>query len=802
MKRFLIILSIAFGLMILAGVGGLVGIYYWAASDLPDFKNITDYNPPLVTTVYANDDQVLGYFYKEKRFLVTMDEISHWVPKAFLAAEDSSFYEHEGVDLSAIFRAFVKNLQAGHVVQGGSTITQQVIKRLLLTPEKSYQRKLKEAILAYRLERYLTKDEILTIYMNQIFFGSHAYGIESAAREYFGKHAKDLTLAEAALLAGLPKAPSRYNPYHAPEIAKTRQHYVLDRMLETGFIDRDQYEYALEQPLEYKGDTDPSWERGAYYLEEVRRWLIDRFGEETVYTAGMHVYTAADIKHLEAAEASVKQGLEESAKRRGWEGAPEHLTEGQYETFFIENPVAAEDLASGKWFKVLVQAVDEQGAEVRFGDYKGRISVSTMAWCREPDPSKAPEDVRDVKDARKVLKPGDVVWASLVEPLAAEELSGDGEQVEGKLAELEKRNWELALEKLPEVQGALVSVKPDTGEVLALVGGYDFHRSQFNRATQAKRQPGSAFKPFVYSAALDNGFTPSSVVLDAPIVYQDQINDRLWKPENFEGVFYGPTLLRTALVKSRNLVTIRVAKRLGIETIIQRAKDMGLEADFPHDLSVSLGSGSVSLMNLCRAYTAFARMGSYVEPRMVLRVESAWGDELFTSEFESVEAISPQTAFIIDRLLQEVVSDGTGWRARALGRPVAGKTGTTNEEQDAWFVGFTPYLLTGAYVGFDQLTPMGKWETGSRAAAPLWVEYRKAVEDEYPVQDFRQPPGVVMARIDPGTGLLAGPGAEESYFLPFKAGTQPIQTAQDFGADGDKPGGAAPGGEDLMKQVF
>ena len=801
MKKFLIIVAIIIGIGVLGAVGGAVGLYYWAASDLPGFKSITDYNPPLVTTVYARDGQVLGHFYKEKRFLVTMDEISHWVPKAFLAAEDSSFYEHEGVDISAIFRAFVKNLKAGHVVQGGSTITQQVIKRLLLTPEKSYQRKLKEAILAYRLEKYLTKDEILTIYLNQIFFGAHAYGIESAARVYFGKNAKDLTLAEAALLAGLPRAPSRYNPYHAPEVAKSRQRYVLGRMLETGFIDRDQYEHAMDQPLDYKGDTDPSWERGAYYLEEVRRWLIDHFGEDTVYTAGLQVYTPADLKHLDAAEAAVRKGLEDSAKRRGWPGPAEHLAQGQYETFFIENEVEPGDLASDEWIKVLVRKVEESGADVEFGDYKGRVSVETMAWCRDPDPSKAPEDVKDVKDARKVLEAGDVVWASLVEPLAREELP-DAENATTTVEQLKERTWKLALQRRPVVEGALVSIKPDTGEVLALVGGYDFDRSHFNRATQARRQPGSAFKPIVYSAALDNGFTPSSVILDAPIVYQDEINDRLWKPENFEGVFYGPTLLRTALVKSRNLVTIRVAKRLGIETIIERAKALGLEADFPHDLSVSLGSASVTLINMCQAFTNFARMGSHVEPRMVLRVESAWGEELYASEVKVTESISPQTAFIIDRLLQEVVRDGTGWRARALGRPVAGKTGTTNDEQDAWYIGFAPYLLTGVYVGFDQLTPMGKWETGSRAASPIWVNYRKAVEEDYPVQDFRQPPGVVMARIDPDSGLLAGPGSEQSYFLPFKSGTQPVRTAQDAGPGKTRPGSSGSGGEDLMKQVF
>jgi penicillin-binding protein 1A len=359
--------------------------------------------------------------------------------------------------------------------------------------------------------------------------------------------------------------------------------------------------------------------------------------------------------------------------------------------------------------------------------------------------------------------------------------------------------WPLALERQPEVQGALVSLEPETGEVRALVGGYSFEASQFNRATQARRQPGSAFKPIVYSAALDSGMTPSTVLLDAPIVYTDTVTDRVWKPENFEGVFYGPTLLRTALCKSRNLVTIRVAQRIGIRKIIERAKALGLEAEFPEDLSVSLGSAPVSPLNLARAYTAFARGGSWIEPRFILRVESAWGEELFRSEPRVHEAVSPQTAYIITALMKEVVNDGTGWRARKLGRPVAGKTGTSNAEQDAWFVGFTPNLLTVVWVGFDQLTPMGKYETGARAASPIWVDYRMAVEAGYPERDFPLPQGVVMARIDPASGLLASPYADKTFFLPFKDGTQPTETAQ--GDDSGAPGpSATTRGEDLLKQ--
>jgi len=789
-KRFLVIAAVVLAVGLAVAAAGAAALYSWASKDLPGFTRITDYTPPLVTTVYARDGRVLGYFYKEKRFLVTLDQMPAYLPKAFLAAEDSGFYQHEGVDLTAISRAFFKNLQAGHVVQGGSTITQQVIKSLLLTPEKSYTRKLKEAILAYRLEKHLTKDEILTIYLNQIFFGSRAYGVEAAARVYFGAHVEHLTLAQSALLAGLPKAPSRYSPFNDQEAAKARQRYVLGRMLEQGWIGREQHDAALAEPLVFKSMEDPSWRQGAYYLEEVRRRLIDRFGEDVVYNAGLHVNTAVDLAHQVAAERAVRQGLIASAKRRGWNGPVRHIEPDAYQTFMDEQAVMPEALEAGEWMEVLVTSVDKGGATVKVGSFDGSMDVSTMGWCRTPDPKKAPEDVPKVKDATRVLAPGDVVWASIVEVPEAYYMGAE------KLPPLS-----LALERQPDVEGALVSMEPDTGDVVALVGGYGFSKSQFNRATQARRQPGSAFKPIVYSTAMDNGFTPASIVLDAPIVYQDYINDKLWKPENFEGVFYGPTLLRTALVKSRNLVTIRVAMRLGIEKIIQRARDMGLESEFPPDLSVSLGSSPVTPINMAQAYSAFARLGTTVRPRLILRVTSAWNEEMYASEPEFADAISPQTAYIMTSLLKEVVRDGTGWRARVLKRPVAGKTGTTNNEQDAWYCGFAPYLLSIVYVGFDQLTPMGKWETGSRAASPIWVSYRQAVEANYPVRDWAQPPGVVMARVDAENGLLAGPGTEKSYFLPFKAGTQPTEVSQ---APGDGSG-AAPGGssgEDLLKQIY
>lgn len=802
MKKLLLFAALFFLSCMLLGVVGFTGLYFWAARDLPSFKKITDYNPALVTTVLARDGQILGYFYRERRFLVNAQDLPPEIIQTFLAAEDSNFYHHEGLDITGIVRSLVRNIQARSIVQGGSTITQQVIKSLLLTPERSYERKLKEAILAYRLERFLTKDEILTIYLNQIFFGAGAYGIEAAARTYFNKHAHELDLAEASLLAGLPKAPTKNNPFHNPSGARARQGYVLNRLLVLGWISPEEHQAALEQPLVFASKSDPSWQQGAWYLEEIRRELIARFGEDKVYAGGLKVQAAVDLYHQSAAEHALRQELIALGKRQGWRGPLERREPSQAEAFLRTQVIDLPSVLESQWVQVLVTAVSENSAKVRFGPFHGNIDVQTMAWARTPNPARAPEDVPPIRDARPVLHVGDVVFASMLPANADAETARLASLIQPGVMpeELAARTWELALEQEPEVEGALTSIDPHTGDVLALVGGYNFHRSHFNRATQAKRQPGSAFKAIVYSAALDNGYTAASILMDAPIVYTDHSTQTTWKPENFEGKFHGPTLLRTALVKSRNLVTIRVAQSVGISKIIERAKLLGLNEEFPPDLSVSLGSVPVSLINLCQAFTAFARDGSTIVPRTILTVHTAWGEPLLVNEARSMPAISPQNAYIITNMLQEAIQDGTGARAKALGRPVAGKTGTTNNHHDAWFIGYTPYLLTGVYVGFDQLAPLGRLETGGRVALPAWLAYRQTVENLYPVQNFSPPPGVIMARIDAQSGLLAGPGWEEqTYLLPFKSGTQPLQIAS-------TKNNASPVGltseENLMRQVF
>ena len=797
MKKLLILLILLFVVGAFTGLAGLVGLYYWASSDLPSFRKITDYRPPLVTTIYTRDNQVLGYLYSEKRFLVTLSEMPSYLPKAFLAAEDSTFYQHEGVDISAIFRAMIKNLQRGGIKQGGSTITQQIIKRLLLSSEKSYKRKIREAILAYRLEKYLTKDEILTIYLNQIYLGSRAYGVEAAARTYFGVHVAQLTIAQSALLAGLPQAPTRYSPFRDFTAAKNRQRYVLGRMLAQGWITQAQYDEAVAEPLVFKSMPDPSWEVAPFYMEEVRRELIARFGEDQVYNGGLHVYTAVDLKHQEAAERALRMGLVASERRRGYKPTLEKLSKDKYADFFEHSGVPEALMTPGHWLKALVTEVSSQGAVVRFGNKQGFIADKELNW------------------AKGRVEVGDVVWTSV---LAAPDKNAPAEAPDtaktaakaaptpagrkGKASasapvapvKSTRAMWKLAMELEPRIEGAIVSMDPRTGDVLACVGGFSFEKSQFNRATQAFRQPGSSFKPIVYSTAMDNGLTPATVVEDAPFSYRDPWSGQVWSPGNYEGDYSGPMTVRAALAKSKNLVTVRIAQQVGMKKIVERARALGLRGEFVPYLPVSLGAVAVNLLDMIRAYSAFARDGSIINPRFILDVKSPWGEDVFNNKPEVKQVLSPQTAYIMACLLKEVVRAGTGAAAKVLGRPLAGKTGTTNDFQDAWFMGFSPYLLTGCYVGFDQPKPMGRGETGSRAALPIWLSYRKVVEDDYPVEDFSRPPGIVMGTVD-------------GVPMPFKEGTEKGPSTLQGDEEQERalfsdPNAPLGKGEDLLKQMF
>jgi penicillin-binding protein 1A len=815
MKRVLFYALLSLTSLGLAGAGGIFALYLWASQDLPSITKVSDYRPPQVTTVYARDGSVMGYFFREKRFLVNIEQMPPHLPMAFLAAEDARFFKHPGIDLKAIMRAFLKNLLSGSPREGGSTITQQVVKRLLLTPERSYERKLKEAILAYRLEKYLTKEQVLYIYLNQIYLGNSSYGVEAAARTYFAKHVEELTLAESAVLAGLPKAPSRNNPFAEPENIKERQEWVLGRMLREGFISREEYDKALAQPLVYRSLPDPSWSVGSWYLEEVRRQLLAYFTEENVrnkkipldmsthdpsrspeersatpyeervvYEAGLHVYTAMDPVHQRAAETALRAGLHDACQRRGWLGPLQKLPPDAFAGFLSKASFSPQDLENANWVKGLVTAVNRAGAEIALGErYRGYIDIRTMGWARTPNTNISPEAAGRVADAAKVLAVGDVVWVSAVgaegtaNPVSRPFRPGDknGPEKAYSAAEATPENpIPLCLEQMPDLQGAVASIDVASGDLVAIAGGYAFSpESQFNRATQAKRQPGSSFKPIVYSAALDHGLTAGSILLDAPFVLPASAGSKLWRPGNFDGKFLGPILLRTALAKSRNLCTVRVAQQIGMPAIVERAKKLGIPGDIPDVLAVSLGSYEATPQAMAEAYTAFANKGMRIKPRIIREVQDCWQHSLVAFDPDIQEAVSEQNAFIMATLLKEVVNAGTAARARVLGRPVAGKTGTSNDERDAWFIGFSPYLVTSVYVGYDNNSPMGRMETGGRAALPIFIRYRQTVDPLYPPQDFSVPPGISFSQVDAQTGYLAGAGSRETYFLPFMAGTAP-----------------------------
>ncbi|MDL2316709.1 PBP1A family penicillin-binding protein, partial [Desulfovibrio sp. OttesenSCG-928-A18] len=805
MKRFFHYLLLGLTSLGILGAFALVGLYLYISKDLPSITKVSDYRAPQVTTVYARDGSIMGYLFREKRFLVNLEQMPDYLPKAFLAAEDARFFEHRGVDYKAIARAFVANVREGGTAQGGSTITQQLVKRLLLTAERSYKRKLKEAILAYRLESYLSKEQILYIYLNHIYLGNSSYGVEAAARTYFAKHVNELSLAEAAVLACLPQAPSRNNPYTQPHNTRERQLWVLSRMLEVGFISKEEHDAAVAQPLHYESMPDPSWTAGSWYLEEVRRQLIaffdeenikrvgvdiDIFGEDAVYEAGLHVYTAMDPVHQRASELGLRAGLHEADHRRGWRGPLEQLEPAEQAAFLRDNAFLPKDLDNAGWVKALVVKVDKDGADLRLGEnYKGRISVKTMHWCRTPNPRVSAAAAGSIRDATKVLAPGDVVW------VAAYGASGTGNPVsvpadpENKkqpvpaydpLAVKAESVIPLTLEQIPDLQGALASIEVDSGDLVAIAGGYTFSpESQFNRATQARRQPGSSFKPIVYSAALDQGFTPGTILYDTPFVLPDRYSRRIWTPGNADGKFLGPMPLSRALAASRNVCTVRVAQQVGMEAIIRRAHDLGIPGDIPAVLAVSLGSYEATPLNMAEAYTAFANQGRRINPRLITSISNSWNEPLVRFNPGIAEAVTPQNAYVMAYLLKGVVSGGTGSAARVLGKPMGGKTGTSNEERDAWFIGFTPHLVTSVYVGYDNYVPMGRSEYGGKAALPIFIKYRQAVEPLYPPDDFAVPQGIIWS-----SGSTTEDGKTHPGF-PYIAGIPP---RYDSGGGGDELG--------------
>ncbi|SMF67274.1 penicillin-binding protein 1A [Tistlia consotensis] len=776
----------------LVGGAGLVYVLWHYGRDLPDYKALANYDPAMVTRVHAGDGELLAEYATENRVFVPLSAIPKEVIGAFLSAEDKTFYEHPGVDPMGILNAMIINLR--HIGTdrrpvGASTITQQVAKNFLLTNQVSLERKVKEAILAFRIEQTYSKNRILELYLNEIYLGFGSYGVASAALNYFDKSLSELTLAEAAFLGALPKAPNNYNPMAHYEAALDRRNWVIGRMLEDGRITKAQADEARKEPLVVHRHRSTDTADGHYFSEDVRRQLVDLFGEHELYEGGLSVSTSLNPTMQEEADQALRQGLVDYDRRHGWRGALKHLdlsADGHWQALLKqqERPDGA-----GDWSLALVLEVGKEAATIGLPDgSQGRIPMSELKWAR----ATLPDQRFGVTPSRPsdVLSAGDLVLVSPVEP-----------GKEGEAASRDKKPAGVyGLRQIPNVNGALVALDPHTGRVLAMAGGFSYGRSEFNRATQAQRQTGSAFKPFVYLTAMDNGFTPASIVLDGPFVIDQGPGLGKWRPANYENDFLGPTPLRIGLEKSRNLMTIRLAQAIGMDKILDYAMRFGVFARRPEPvLSLALGAGETTLLRLTSAYAELVNGGKQIEPSLIDRVQSKTGetvwrhdkrqcpscDEPFTGQRppklpdNRKQLVDPISAYQVVSMLQGVVDRGTGAGLRQVGITLGGKTGTTNEYQDAWFVGFSPDLAIGVYVGFDQPRTLGRHETGAHAALPIWRYFAKAVFKGKPDIPFRRPDGVSLVRIVHDTGRPAGPGDTRGVIWEaFKPGTEPsAQTA-------------------------
>jgi penicillin-binding protein 1A len=726
-----IIYSLIFaGLLAVVATGGY--IYFHFLTDLPDFRTVKDFRPSVITQVFARDGQRIGEFYAQRRIEVPYSRLPRQLILAFVAAEDSRFFEHPGVDIAGIVRAFFRNLEAGQVVEGGSTITQQLVKRILLNSQKSFARKIREAVLAYRIDHYMTKEEILDLYLNNIFLGHGAYGVEAASQEYFSKHVEDLNLAECAILAGLPKAPSRYDPYLNPHRAKERQAYVLRRMADVGFISKQQEEAALSQPITLK-PYRPEWIKDCgYFTEEVRNLLENRFGKETVYNMGLRVYTTADVHLHKVAHEAIEAGIDGLIQRNGYRGPLKHVHGKEMAAYQWRQVKYYRKYPPRKGLAVTALVVKPperhaKGVYFRLGTDWGILRAPSGAKSRGATPVSS-------------LRPGDVVQVRLM----------SRERHRGK--------WIAELIPAPMVQAALVSMELKTGKVRVLMGGRDFGDSSFNRAIQARRQPGSAFKPILYAAAIQKGYRPDSILVDSPISLPGGRRGELWSPKNYDHRFYGPIPLAYALAHSRNVPAVRLMMAIGIPATQRMAKTLGITSPIFPNYASALGASDVTLMELTRAYSAFPNGGKLIEPIFINRIEDRDGRVLVENRPHGRQVISPQVADIMTSLLEGVVQHGTATRVQVLGRPMGGKTGTTNKTRDAWFIGFTPSLITGTWVGMDDEHSLGPKETGSQAAAPIFIAYMKEALKGTPVEQFQETPKTILAK---GEQEVTGGGADD-----------------------------------------
>ncbi|HEV7370284.1 penicillin-binding protein 1A [Arenibaculum sp.] len=796
------LLSTAVVLGILA-VAGVIGVVYHYSRGLPDIDQLARYQPPTVTRVHAGDGRLLAEYASERRIFVPFEALPRRVMRAFISAEDQNFYEHPGIDFLAIARAMVTNVRKVANDErpiGASTITQQVARNFLLTNEVSIARKIKEMILAWRIEQVFDKDQILELYLNEIYLGNRSYGVAAAALNYFNKPLDELTIAEAAFLGALPKAPDRYFRSNYRDQAVERRNWVIGRMAEDGYITPDEARLAMAEPLEFRRRDETETVEAPYFAEEVRREIVDRFGEETLYEGGLSIRTTVDPVLQRHATRALRDGLVAFDRRSGWRGPVtrfESLQDWQGQLAALKAPAGAEE-----WRLAVVTEVGQQAASIGLGDGStAGIPMEELRWARPIQESGRPGP--EPKRPADVLRPGDVV---LVEPLAEEGADEAGE---------EARDGEptgYALRQIPEVQGGLVAMDPHTGRVLAMSGGFSADISQFNRATQALRQPGSSFKPFVYLTALDNGYTPSSMVLDAPFVMDQGPGLPLWRPQNFSEEFYGPTPLRVGIEKSRNVMTVRLAQAVGMDKVADTAERFGIYDELPELLAMSLGAGETTVLRMVTAYSMLVNGGKRIVPTLIDRVQDRSGETIFRHDVRPCAGCAdvawtggeapavpdtreqvgdPRTIYQTVNILQGVVERGTGRALLSLGRPIGGKTGTSNDYVDAWWIGFTPDLVAGVFVGYDQPRPLGS-ATGTTAAVPIFKQFMEAALEDEPAIPFRVPPGLRLVRVDPGSGQLAEPGMKGAIWEAFLPGTEP-RPGEDLVLDGSGARGVPEG---------
>lgn len=730
--------------------GFIAGGYLAIAKGVPSIAELKKYRATEGTKVYADDNTLIGEFKVEKGIFVPLNKIPAHLKNAVIAVEDSRFWQHKGIDYIGIGRALIKDILHASLKEGGSTITQQLAKIMFLTPEKTIQRKIREAQLAIRLEKELTKNEILELYLNRVYFGHGAYGVEMASRLYFGKSVSEITLPEAALLAGLIKAPSTYSPYNNLVKAKERQEVVLTRMEEEGYIKPSERIAAKNRPI-HLSSLRASTEANNYFLEYVRQQLEQKYSVETVYKGGLRVYTTLNRNAQMQAQKALQEGLREVDKRRGWRGPIGHKDNIQTDN---DEPKVSFSASAGDIATGIVLSVGHKEALIKARGIVGKLMLADALWASNII-DRASGKMRIIQNLRltDILKKGDIIWVKF-------------KTVSGK-------HVTFSLEQEPEVEGAVVAIEPETGFIRAMVGGFNYTKSEYNRVVYAKRQVGSAIKPIIYAAALEYGFTPASIINDEPITYPDGRGGQ-WKPENYDHKYYGPTTLREALAYSRNIVTVKLVDAVGIDKVISFAKDVGIEAEMPRDLTIALGSISVTPLEMATAYSTFANGGIKINPIAIKYVTDSAGRVLESNEPEGFESISPQTSFLITSMMKDVINYGTGMRAN-IGRPAAGKTGTSNDYKDAWFIGYTPQLVGCVWVGFDDMRrSLGHGEVGGRAAAPIWANFMRNVLSGEPATDFSVPEGIIRVSIDPRTGLLSYDDAS-GVFEYFREGTQPTE---------------------------